>query len=371
MPPPPPIATSPQSDPINQQRSPLGLGKWTKPDAQVDLDFAKDLFYSEPHLHRRRIILKKYPEIVKLYGTAMETFYIAALVAGCQVLLAYLFGVKWNHHSSDADDAISSFVYWTGFITVALVIGGSLSAMVGVIVHEACHNLVHKNTMVNRMTGFISNIPMLVPVAASFKRYHLEHHVWQGVKGKDPDLPLDWEIALIRGNFWMKFCWICVFPAMYGVRGFVLGRSMTKWENINTLFIAIVDICLYAMVGWRGLGYLALSVWFGYSFHPAAAHFIQEHYTFTSAQETTSYYGSLNWFFLNIGLHNEHHDFPAIPWTMTWALRHVAKEFYEPLVAFQSWITVHYKFLVDPSMGPVSRVARTVQVHKTDRKLLK
>ncbi|CAG8799102.1 12159_t:CDS:2, partial [Racocetra fulgida] len=43
--------------------------------------------------------------------------------------------------------------------------------------------------------------------------------------------------------------------------------------------------------------------------HPVAARYIQEHYTFDDGQETYSYYGRLNKIFMNIGYHNEHHDF--------------------------------------------------------------
>lgn len=77
-------------------------------------------------------------------------------------------------------------------------------------------------------------------------------------------------------------------------------------------FTIVSDTLVVKYNGTRGLLYLFLSLWFGYGFHPAAMHFIQEHYTVTDGQETYSYYGGLNKWFLNIGYHNEHHDFTKV-----------------------------------------------------------
>ena len=84
------------------------------------------------------------------------------------------------------------------------------------------------------------------------------------------------------------------------------------WEYVNLAFTAVSDVLILQFLGVRGFLYLFMSLWFGYGLHPAAGHFIQEHYTFDDGQETYSYYGSLNFFLLNVGYHNEHHDFTRV-----------------------------------------------------------
>lgn len=60
-----------------------------------------------------------------------------------------------------------------------------------------------------------------------------------------------------------------------------------------------------------------------------------------------------------VGYHNEHHDFPSVPWTRLPALRAAAREFYDPLGSHPSWPAVTWKFITDPSVGMWSRAKRT------------
>ena len=87
----------------------------------------------------------------------------------------------------------------------------------------------------------------------------------------------------------------------------------------------------------NGLLYLFASFWFSVGLHPLGARWVQEHFTLDPEQETFDYYGPLNLPALNIGYHNEHHDFPDVPWRRLPLLRKAAPEFYDTLKHHKSW----------------------------------
>jgi sphingolipid delta-4 desaturase len=170
---------------------------------------------------------------------------------------------------------------------------------------------------------------------------------------------------------------------------------------MNVLLILFTDYLLVSNFGWYSLFYLLLSSFFAGSLHPCAAHFIAEHYLLKDltentpdgqeadekivgvrelAQETTSYYGWLNvlcynvstcvllcdrWtlavdasHFPQVGYHNEHHDFPSVPWTRLPELHRIAREFYDPLPSHPSWPAVTWQFITDSRVGMFSRAKR-------------
>jgi len=338
------------------ERHPLYNGTWQRSIPYRDLGISQDRM-DEPHLKRKHVILRRHPEVVQLYGYDPRTKWVAFAAVAVQVALAYLFGRVWTHT-----------YFW--YVLVAYVIGGSLTGLYGVIFHECTHNLTAKTSLANRWIGLITNIGLPLPIYMAFRRFHLEHHTYQGVFGVDPDLPLDWEVNFIRGNTVMKLIWMFFFPVMYIYRGALQGKTPSYWECVNYVFTLFTDAVIVYVCGWRGFGYLGLSTWLGYGLHPAAVHFIQEHYTWKDGQETYSYYGSGNKLFLNIGYHNEHHDFVAIPWSKLPELKKIAKEFYEPLDYHSSWFSVLWEFLTSPQFGPQSRVGRELDHHRKARKML-
>lgn len=147
----------------------------------------------------------------------------------------------------------------------------------------------------------------------------------------------------------------------------------TAIHALNVAVQVLFDVCLVWGTGsWKPLLYLLFSSFLAGSWHPTAGHFIAEHYVFehlpesernpktqsAPVPETYSYYGMLNFFTYNVGLHNEHHDFPAVPWTRLFKLREIAKEFYEELPYHESWPGVLWQFMWDEQVGLKSRVKR-------------
>lgn len=133
----------------------------------------------------------------------------------------------------------------------------------------------------------------------------------------------------------------------------------------------LFDHILVSVGSMNSLYYLILSSFLAGSLHPCAGHFIAEHYVFetqpegakdpltrTLIPETFSYYGPLNFLTYNVGLHNEHHDFPAIPWSRLPAVHELAKEFYADLPKHESWVYVIWQFIWDAEVGMTSRVKR-------------
>lgn len=86
---------------------------------------------------------------------------------------------------------------------------------------------------------------------------------------------------------------------------------------------------------------------------------------FAKGFETYSYYGPLNWITFNVGYHNEHHDFPAVPGSRLPEVKRIAPEFYDTMPQHTSWSRVLYDFITDPAVGPYARVKRHKRGLKT------
>ncbi|KAL4809057.1 methionine aminopeptidase [Aspergillus unguis] len=337
-------------------------------------------YTEEPHRSRRQAIIKAHPEVTKLCGPEPLTKYVVLGVVSLQILCAYLLRE-------------TSFFSWKFWLT-AYVIGATSNQNLFLAIHEISHNLAFRSPMANRLLAIFANLPIGLPYSAAFRPYHLTHHKSLGVAGLDTDLPTAFEAVVLDSLLGKTF--FCTFQIFfYAVRPmFIYSPPFTSIHFLNLLVQLSFDYVLTKTCNGSlsPVLYLLLSSFLAGSLHPCAGHFIAEHYFFSKVNhgteslkelqhlktkdagaetedkdhplsslpppETYSYYGPLNIFTYNVGLHNEHHDFPAIPWTRLHELHRIASEFYEPLPCHRSWVWVIWTFILDKNVGPWCRVKR-------------
>lgn len=339
-------------------------GKETETVTAVD---EHDRFFwtytEEPHRTRRQAIIKAHPEVLKLCGPEPLTIPAVLAVVTLQIACAYAL-------------RNTAFLSWP-FLLTGYVVGATANQNLFLAIHEISHNLAFKSPLANRLLAIVANLPIGIPYSASFRPYHLTHHKSLGVDGLDTDLPTAleaWFLDSVAGK-----AFFATFQILfYALRPMMVYKLPLTWIHaLNVAVQLVFDYALVRFVGGKALAYFILSSFLAGSLHPVAGHFIAEHYVFgqqtrskdpsqtpdvvkdaPAPMETYSYYGGLNFLTYNVGLHNEHHDFPAIPWTRLWKLNKIANEFYRDLPCHHSWVGVIWQFIMDREVGLYCRVKR-------------
>lgn len=323
----------------------------------------------EPHATRRRLILAKYPQIRSLMGVDPMFKWTVTGIVLWQCLLLYIL--------KDVDN------FWLLFLMAYFFIG-SANHTLSLAVHEIAHGQAfgHNHIMLNKLFGMFANLPIGFPVSVSFKKYHLRHHRYQGDDEIDVDIPSRFEARFFT-NTALKLVWVILQPLFYAIRPLVVDPlPLEKLEVLNTVVQLSFDWFVYNYLGGHVLAVMILGSLLAMGLHPMAGHFISEHYimfnldkeinekettSLTSVTshngmllipETCSYYGPLNYITFNVGYHVEHHDFPSIPGSRLPLVKKMAPEFYDGLNHHTSWSRVIYQYIMDPNVGPYSRVKR-------------
>jgi len=298
----------------------------------------------EPHRSRRKLILKDHPEIKQLFGPEPLTCLYTLALTAIQIWIC-----SWISEMS-----------WPVWLGVAYCVGATINHSLQLANHEISHNLCFGDNWpkANLAIGIVANFVTGVPSSVTFRYYHYEHHLFQGVDGVDMDIPSVFEIGFFRGVLG-KLLWTMMMPAFYALRPVLLKpRPVTIPQVVNAVAQLAFNYWIVQTFGWGALGYLVTGTLMGTALHPCAGHFIAEHYEFLKGYETYSYYGSCNYFNLFVGYHNEHHDFPKIPWSRLHKVREIAPEYYDNLPHHTSYIKVFWNYITDPTIGSWSRVKR-------------
>lgn len=298
----------------------------------------------EPHRGRTKEILKSHPDIRHLIGKNKMTFVAILGLVAFQVTGAWL---------------VSGQAWWVAF-AAAYLLGAFADHALFVMIHECAHRLIFKSPIANRWAGILANLPLVFPSSVSFERYHIKHHSFQGVHELDADLPNHWEAKLINNFFVGKIIWLLFYPIfqLFRISRLKEIKPFDKWVAANFAVQVIFMVGMWFLFGPKAFVFLLASFFFSIGLHPLGARWIQEHYLTYGEQETYSYYGPLNTVAFNVGFHNEHHDFPSIPWNKLPQIREKAPAYYNTLYYHTSWTKLFFRFLFDREISLFSRIVR-------------
>ncbi len=297
-----------------------------------------------PHGGRARAIILQHPEIRSLVGKNPWTFWITFGIVAVQTVVA-----AWMGSSP-----------WWLIGLLAVTVGAFANHALWVVIHEITHNLVFKTPGQNTLAGIFAGLPHGTATSVFFQRYHMKHHAFLGTYDFDADIPSHWEFKLFGRSALGKAVWLFLFSIMQALRPARLRvlKPIDRWVVISVLAQLTYNGALVYFFGWKALAYLLVSLMFSVGLHPLGARWIQEHYIVFPGQETVNYYGPLNRVALNIGYHNEHHDFPSIPWNRLPAVKRTAPEAYDTLHYHPSWTRLLLRFVFDPRLSLRTRYVR-------------
>ena len=312
------------------------------------MDRRTDFYYTEVkdlHFERPLEIIKEHPEVRNYIGKNPKTFFIVLTAVLLQA------GITWF---------MRDMPWWSIFV-VAWLAGAFIDHALFVMIHECTHNLLFKKKQNNMLTGILANSVMFFPSSVAFARYHLKHHAHQGMPELDADLPSEWEARLFNNSFIGKATWLLFYPVMQVLRVPRMRevKNFDKWVALNWIIVFGTDAAVLFLLGPKAFVYLCAALFFSIGLHPLGARWVQEHYlTSGPVQETHSYYGPLNTLAFNVGYHNEHHDFPSVPWNNLPKVHKAGEKWYTDIAYHKSWTLLWLRFLFDREISIYSRMLR-------------
>lgn len=301
------------------------------------------------HTSRRQKILAVYPDIKNLYGVEWKSKWISLFL----LFIPQIY-ISLNIHKL-------SFI---NYFLVTYFVGATITQALFLAIHELSHNLFFKEIKYNKLYAIFLNLPIVIPFSISFRDYHLEHHNNLGIYGLDTDLPSKIEKYLVNSKI-KKIIWLSLQIVWYALRPiFIKQYNLTKYHCINIIIQLLFDIIIYYLYGYGPIIYFLMCDLIAGGLHPCAFHFISEHYLLNNKnnQETYSYYGKLNYLTWNVGYHNEHHDFPYIPWSRLPSVKKTIPYIYNKLIKYDSWYLIFYKFIFDKTVSLYNRNIRRYSI---------
>src|SRR5688500_2951574 len=121
-----------------------------------ELDYIR-VTYGEPHAARGRQMLAAHPELRSLAGPTPSSAVWTVTLVAVQMVIAIVVADR----------------PWYIWLPCAYLIGATIDHALWALIHETTHNLMFRSRTANRIVALIANLPLVVPSAMSFSKYHL------------------------------------------------------------------------------------------------------------------------------------------------------------------------------------------------------
>ena len=163
------------------------------------------------------------------------------------------------------------FVAWPNplsLIVAVLVIGGRQLGL-AILMHDAAHRALFKNTRLNDSLGaFLCGWPVGASLSL-YRPYHLSHHR-HTQQAQDPDLGLSAPFPISRQSFWRK-----MRRDILGITGYQrrmaffrmeMGQDAGRWQRWKNLwaaekYFALTNLALLAVMAAAGVWWAFFVLW--------------------------------------------------------------------------------------------------------------
>jgi beta-carotene hydroxylase len=195
---------------------------------------------------------------------------------------------------------------WCSFLLNVLALH-----MVGTVIHDACHNVAHRNRVVNAILGHGSAV-MLCFSFPVFTRVHMQHHANVNDPENDPD-----HVVSTMGPLWLINARFMYHEIYFFRRQLWRKYELLEWALARSLLALIVYLGYrFGFIGYvfnfwfvpLAIVGLALGLFFDYLPHRP----FQERNRWKNARVYPS--SVLNWLIMGQNYHLVHHLWPSIPW---------------------------------------------------------
>ena len=167
--------------------------------------------------------------------------------------------------------AMAFFVAWPNplsFIVAVVVIGGRQLGL-AILMHDAAHRALFKNTRLNDTLGaFLCGWPVGASLTL-YRPYHLSHHR-HTQQAEDPDLILSAPFPITRQSFWRK-----MRRDILGITGYQrrmeffrteMGTDPSPWQRLKKLMAAekyffLSNLAIFSVTAAAGVWWAYFALW--------------------------------------------------------------------------------------------------------------